>query len=72
MIKQATGSHSLVPAPDRWEVMATDTKDNPDQERSGGQQETEKEEKLVFYTQTEVLLSVKSKKDFQDQLKRWD
>ena len=61
--------------------MATDTKDNPDQERSagqqgtekersGGQQETEKEEKLVFYTQTEVLLSVKSKKDFQDQLKR--
>ena len=50
--------------------MATDTKDNPDKERSGGQQETEKEEKLVFYTQTEVLLSVKSKKDFQDQLKR--
>ena len=28
-------------------------------------------EKFVFYTQTEVLMSVNTKKDLQGQLKRW-
>ena len=63
--------------------MESQIENKPEQEmtRSSEQLETEEKksdggekngvEKFVFYTQTEVLMSVNTKKDLQGQLKRW-